>query len=222
MSRLYDDASSHTSTVNSTPVTAAPFTMAGWGRTDDNTTQGTWCSVCDKDVSNNMFDARINGSSSGRNEARIEDSGGSSSSAGTTTNASNNVWYHLAAVYESSTSRHAYIGGGSKGSGTASRSPTGSDRVAVGSKGVASDGEFFSGRIGHVAIWNVALSDQEVASLAAGVLPLRMRREALVFYCPQNGNSSPETEIMGARNMTLTGPPTKAEDPPIPGFFRTA
>lgn len=36
----------------------------------------------------------------------------------------------------------------------------------------------------QAAVWNVALTDEEMASLAAGCSPLRVRPSALVFYAP--------------------------------------
>lgn len=71
-----------------------------------------------------------------------------------------------------------------------------------------------SGRIGHCAIWNASLSDQEIETLAQGVSPLRVRRDALVAYWPVNGQS-PEIDIVGGINLTVNGT-TVAEEPPIP------
>ncbi len=72
----------------------------------------------------------------------------------------------------------------------------------------------FDGFIGHGALWNVALSDAEIASLAnPGVSPLRMRRDSLVAYWPLNGQS-PEIDIVGRKDLTLFGAPTVAEEPP--------
>ncbi len=65
-----------------------------------------------------------------------------------------------------------------------------------------------------MAIWNVALTDSEIATLAEGVSPLRVRRDALVYYCPIGGQS-PEIDIIGGVNMTVTGT-TVDEEPPIP------
>jgi hypothetical protein len=69
-----------------------------------------------------------------------------------------------------------------------------------------------------VGIWNVALSDQEVASLAGGVHPTRMRPGALVAYWPLWGDESPAPDlhlIGGTRYpMTLSGT-TKANHAPV-------
>ena len=70
-------------------------------------------------------------------------------------------------------------------------------------------------RVGHVALWDAALTAQEVASLANGVSPLRMRRGNLIEYWPINGQS-PELGVVGGFNMTLNGVPAAIEEPPIP------
>jgi hypothetical protein len=76
-----------------------------------------------------------------------------------------------------------------------------------------------NGRIAEAGIWNVALSDREVAALASGVHPARMRPDALVAYWPLWGDDSPELDWHpsgGTRYpMTLTGTPTKANHAPI-------
>ena len=40
------------------------------------------------------------------------------------------------------------------------------------------------GQIAEAAIWNVALTDGEIASLAKGFKPTRIRPQSLVFYAP--------------------------------------
>ena len=60
----------------------------------------------------------------------------------------------------------------------------------------------------------MALTDEEIASLAAGVSPLRMRRDNLVAYWPVNGQS-PEPDVVGGLDLTITGSPLISEEPPI-------
>lgn len=71
-----------------------------------------------------------------------------------------------------------------------------------------------SGDVAHVALWNVALTDDEVASLAAGVSPLRMRRDALIAYWPVGGQS-PEPDVVGGFDLVVTNGPVQSEEPPI-------
>ena len=72
-----------------------------------------------------------------------------------------------------------------------------------------------SGDIAHVAVWDVVLTDDEVATLAEGISPLRVRRGSLIAYWPVGGQST-ERDIVGGLNMTVNGTPTQSEEPPIP------
>jgi|SRR5215831_10134457 len=64
----------------------------------------------------------------------------------------------------------------------------------------------FDGRIAEAAVWNVALSNAEIAALAAGVSPAYFRRSNLVFYVPIYGAGAPEADLSGNRNNgALTG-----------------
>jgi hypothetical protein len=50
--------------------------------------------------------------------------------------------------------------------------------------GLAGASIFFSGTIAEVGIWNVALTTAEIASLAKGMTPDKIRPQRLVFYAP--------------------------------------
>jgi hypothetical protein len=66
----------------------------------------------------------------------------------------------------------------------------------------------FKGTIAEIGYWNVALSTGEMAALANGVSPAKIRRGNLVGYFPLNGASgtNPEPDLSGHKdNGTLTG-----------------
>jgi hypothetical protein len=64
----------------------------------------------------------------------------------------------------------------------------------------------FTGRIAEVALWNVAMSDDEVNALTFGAHPLRFRPTNLIFYFPLWGVASPEPNLSGyAYHGTVTG-----------------
>jgi hypothetical protein len=78
------------------------------------------------------------------------------------------------------------------------------------------DGSFdHLGLIAHPAIWNVALTDEEVAALGAGASPLTIRPWALVFYAPYLGRDSSEIDIVGGRILTVTGASASNTEPRI-------
>ncbi|MGE0289112.1 MAG: LamG-like jellyroll fold domain-containing protein [Bradyrhizobium sp.] len=76
---------------------------------------------------------------------------------------------------------------------------------------------FFEGAVAEVAIWNVALSDAQMAELGAGVAPDCVGGTGgLLGYWPLRGNSSPERNyIIAADTLTLVNAPTQSTHPVI-------
>jgi Concanavalin A-like lectin/glucanases superfamily len=93
-------------------------------------------------------------------------------------------WHHAAAVFVSSSERHAYLDGANKGSSSAVITPTGQDRTSIGRAILSTPTAYFAGDIAEVAIWNTALSDAEIAILGHGFSPLCLthRLPNLVLY----------------------------------------
>ena len=125
-----------------------------------------------------------------------------------------NEWHHLCGVYDGSVVR-IYVDGVQEGTdGAGSNINLTTAPVRIGSGGPGGE-QPYDGDLGHGAIWDVGLSAGEVASLAVGVSPLRMRRDDLIFYAPVNGQS-PEPDIVGGASGTINGTPTVVPEPPIP------
>ena len=121
------------------------------------------------------------------------------------------TWYHACGVFTSDTSRDAFLNGGEKGSDTGSRSPSSPDQFRIGARSYQAAANYFDGSIAEAGIWNVALSDEEVAQLGLGYSPLMIRPSALVGYWPMLGNNSPELDRKGSTSFTWTNSPTKAD-----------
>jgi len=85
------------------------------------------------------------------------------------------------------------------------------DNYHIGANGTI---EFWNGLAAESAVWNVALSTDEITSLANGVNPFIIRNSALVFYSPIYGNNSPESEYVGSNTLTVTGT-VKIKHPPV-------
>lgn len=133
----------------------------------------------------------------------------------TTTGYTVGVWHHACGVWASSTSRSVYIDGGSKGSNTDSILLSGFSRTNISTRWVSNArGAFFDGCIAEPAIWDVALTDDEVASLARGFSPDQIRPQSLVSYWPIIGRHSPEIDVFGGFNLTVSGA-TQAEHPRV-------
>ena len=131
--------------------------------------------------------------------------GGTSSYARTTTGYSINTWHHSCAVVASATDRRVFIDGGSKDTETVTRNPT-ITTTAIGVN--LHGGTAYNGMVGamaEAAIWDVALTDAEVAIVASGISPLLMRPNDLVAYWPIIGRTSPEIDIFGGYDMSITG-----------------
>jgi Concanavalin A-like lectin/glucanases superfamily len=134
--------------------------------------------------------------------------GTSASNATSSASATDGVWCHAAAIFVSTTSRASYLDGANKGTNATSRAPSGFNRTSISHRDNSSNDQAFNatGLLAEAAIWNVALSDAEVAMLgAARVSPLLVRRDALVAYWPLLGGYSPEIDLIGRQDMTIQG-----------------
>ena len=76
--------------------------------------------------------------------------------------------------------------------------------------------DLFTGNLAEIAMWSVTLTDAEIAALATGVRPNRVRPAAVVGYWPLWGVSSPEPDVSGnGYTLTLVGSPPQANHAPV-------
>lgn len=126
------------------------------------------------------------------------------------------TWTHACAVFASSTSRAAYFNGGGKGTNATASTPASINRTSIGVIDSSTQTNSYDGSIAEAALWNIALSDTDVASLAAGASPLTIHPEALVGYWPLIGVNSPENNILSNTSvMSVQGTLSQAAHPPI-------
>lgn len=180
-------------------VTAVPLTIACWAKTSitgstqrmpgifrSNVAAGGSCFSLAVDASNKI-DANAQNDSAGQSHAL------------TSTTISANTWFHACAVFASATSRSAYLNGAGKGTATGNITPGSLDRTSIGVIDQTSAIQPFApsgtGDIAEAAIWNIALSDADVVSLALGIPPFLVHPEALVAYWPLIGTYSPEINL---------------------------
>jgi hypothetical protein len=139
-------------------------------------------------------------------------------------NFSDGNWHSLVGVQSSATSRVFYADGVAGTVNTDDASPVSDqlDRITVGA--LVINGNHVStafGDVAEVAIWNVGLTPDEAAMLAAHACPLLVRPSALQFYSPLWGNPpGPEVDIVGGRALvydgfTGVGVPTAAAHPAV-------
>ena len=200
-------------------ITGMPLTIAAWGYT--TTIAGVGHMMV------GLFQGTATGSSDSitlslSGTAVVADCTGGSGGgqAITSTPPPTNTWFHACGVYTSTTSRAAYINGGSKGTDTTSTTTPFPSRTSIGKRDNASNDRAFgaggTGYLADVAIWNVALTDAEVLSLSKGFSPLLVRPSALVFYSPLYGVGSSEPNLINsAAEATINGTLTQGFHPPI-------
>lgn len=200
MARLFDDAQNEYLQINSAVLTAVPLTMACWAYVDDMTPVPLLMCLTDKDVDTQGFVLHVI-DDGGTNEVWGRTVGAAWKTAETTAGFALNTWFHAAFVTATSASRAVYLNGANKGTNSAVMTPVGVDSTTVGRLTRASHASYMSGRIAWPAIWNVALSDDEVAALAAGAHPTMIRPGSLAAFWPLGGLDTEETDGGTARDI---------------------
>jgi hypothetical protein len=213
MSRSFNSLSSEYLEIDSTPVVAAPLTMACWGYITDTTANRCCMFVGDKDSGSDYWRLDFEGGAAGDPIAFISRGTGGNVNAETSTGFSSGQWHHACGIELSDSSRAVYIDGGSKGTESTTVTPENSDRVSIGRSGDSTPGAYFDGRIAEAALWNAALTDAEVASLAAGYSPLFIRPQSLVAYWPLIRDE--DQDRIGGYDLTPFNTPSIASHSPI-------
>ena len=92
-------------------------------------------------------------------------------------------------------------------------SVSGINKILVGARTSAGTlGQFHDGLIAEVGIWNVALTQPEIASLAAGYTCDKVRPQSLVFYSPLIRNLQ---DVRGGLTITNNNTATVANHPRV-------
>lgn len=133
----------------------------------------------------------------------------------TTTGYSINTWHHCVALREAG-DNSAFIDGGSQGTPATTTGLTGVDRIGIGCMPYNGTNNFImTGRVAWPAMWDVALTDGEIAALAAGASPLTIRPKNLIWFVPLIGTSGNVVDIIGGTTLTEQSTPGAAEAPPV-------
>jgi hypothetical protein len=214
MVRSFDDGSSEYLQVGSTPVSSHPLTLAGWFNTDDLTANQTVIGLANSATGVDYFVLQFGGSSYSDQVAfEVLDGSAVDGTCTTSSAASANTWHHACGVAASGSSRAVYLDGGSKGTDTAGLSAHSTNTIGIGRNSDSTPSDYFSGSVAEVGIWNVALTDAEVAVLAAGYSPLFVRPASLVFYLPLVRDA--DEDIVGGRSLTPFNSPTIGAHPRV-------
>lgn len=104
-----------------------------------------------------------------------------------TTDFSSGNWNHAAVVFSPSTSITGYLNGVQDGQVTSTIAASiyaGTADLWIGAQFGISSATLLDGKISEAAIYNTNLTADEIASLAKGFKPYRIRPQSLVFYAP--------------------------------------
>lgn len=91
-------------------------------------------------------------------------------------------WNHACGRWVSSSERRSYLNGASTTDNVTNCGPDSLSEVHVGRYSVL--GGYFGGEVQSAAAWSASLTAAEVAGLAIGFSPRRIRPQSLVFYMP--------------------------------------
>lgn len=126
-------------------------------------------------------------------------------------------WFHYAGVQSAADNAVCFTDGDVGVTNTNTSVPSGADRITVGAAPGLNNPNDFTGRVFWPAIWDTALTDEEVQILANGVHPYYVRRDSLVFFAVLIDSANPTAirDLAGARTVSsVTGTPVFTPAPP--------
>ena len=212
MSYLFDDASTEYLEVASAIVSGHPLTFACWAK-PDAAVNSSLVAISDNGVDNQTYMLAARGVADPKAaQFVIRHSGGTVNVLGTV-EWSIGSWHHFCAVSATATSHAVYLDGADKQTSATSAEPTGLDTTAVGREPRLTPANYASGRIDHAVIYNVALTDAEVAMLAAGASPLLIRPTGLVAYWMLVGGVL--VDVIGGVTLTNNGATVDPDHSPL-------
>jgi hypothetical protein len=217
MARSFTRASSHYLQVESAAVTGPPYTMACWGNSNSATVNQTIMYLGDSTSDGRRAQLELRGNDASDPVAASTSDTAAAYSSSTINGYTANTWQHYAGVWASTTSRIVYLNGTAGTENTTSRVTGTPNRMAIGGLRRLSPTDYMSGLVADAAIWNVALSAAEIAALARGVSPLRIRPGNIAAYWPLFGTAGPEINICGGSyHLTVSGATQAAHAPVMP------
>ena len=216
MSRNFALVNNDKCELGSALVSTPGITIAAWIKSNGVATtgvEGIIAGVVTNAANNHRLTLSI--STGGAIQAVSRDTGANSASSSASISETTN-WHHAAAVWTANNSRAAFLDGANKGTDTNSRTPSGMNRTIV---GLGGDANFdLYGKVAHVGIWNVALSDGDIATLAGGANPQSVQLANLVAYWTLDTNASPEDDVIGANDLTVTTATYSSDNPTVSAF----
>ncbi len=163
---------------NGPVVSGFPFTFATWAKTNS----AAPLALIDQIDAGNFNRNQVLYLSGRRTTFLVRDLGSPYDPVQGTAQPPDGTWAHRCGIARSSVSRSVYTDGGDKQTETAPLAFANVNSCALGASNRTHRIWYMDGDMADTAIWNVDLSDEEVASLAKGYSPLFIRPQNLVFY----------------------------------------
>jgi len=185
MAYAFAAASSQYLSTASAPADGTPMTIAAWGRTSVSGPFQSMISV-GQAITTHRNQLQF-GSGAGVDRAVASAFGATATgSASGTSNARNGEWNHGCGVFTSTVLRELFFNGVSEATNTTNIGTQNTFTYANIGARTASNAVsgYFDGSLAEVGIWNVALTADEIASLAKGMTCNLVRPQSLVFYAP--------------------------------------
>jgi len=187
------------------PIDAVPLTIACWFKSDVLATKNL-AFLSDSNAGTNGWGMYL--SSAGLLRGFVV-AAGASSDFGTTSSYSINTWHHACLSCPSNSERTVYLDAGSQTTNTATRNvnAAGVTVLRIGWTANALDG-----LAAEFGVWNAALTQPEIASLARGMTCDKVRPQSLVYYAPLVRNIQ---DVRGGLTITNNNGATVAAHPRV-------
>lgn len=190
-----------------------PFTVCAWFKVNDADTYYTPFAVQDNAVHATFHFLQLTGPDAGDYVLYGARNASTFYGASTTTGYTAGTWHMGVIVGASATDRRVYIDGGSEGANTSSVTPAGLNSTSIGRNGDASPENYVDGKILYVAVYDYAMTLEQVAALYAAGNPLNYDPGVGLVSCwPLTADAN---DVVGANHMTAYNTPTYDADSPL-------
>jgi len=199
-----------------TPVNAYPKTILVWFKTSDvSQSSSNAIMVSDDDGSNKQNQCQLRGDQSPNYPIAVASyNSGWAYTFCASPYPQNSTWHCAVVVFTSDNNREVYLDGASYAQTTTSQAAGSTTHVSLGCRyGSSSPGVYYTGQLAHFAMWDIALSGAEIASLAAGTNPQDIQYANLQAHHILGTDG---TDEMGGATLTeVSSPSYTGDDPPV-------
>jgi hypothetical protein len=199
------------------PVSTTPFTLSCWAKLTNLTNTHVVVAIDTPSTSGYNVLGTLDfcgACTSPADVPRARSYDGTHHIANASTSYTTGSWVHICGVFTSTSSRFIYYNGGNKVQNTGTDNATPSELVICRSRRNSAQGPCVSGDfVAEVAVWDSALSDSDVVSLAGGTNPKDIAGGP-VAYWPLTETTTNEDQI-GSNDLTENAITYSSDHPSI-------